>query len=210
MDRNPRNQTLLAQLSAHNPFKKELAPRLFEALKTFELDIEAIAQDRRLSAEGRRDKAKEHVQKALGVLDGLQKPIADYRKQTESLRSEIKTPSYDKTDNYAAALRRELRDRAASMSFGQRAALMSGSTRDPNFVDAVLEQAAWVSGFNIHNPNELELYETARESRLRDLNGSLMDTLEARAGVEAEIMMVVNVVRNDLQSDATDLASRAA
>jgi hypothetical protein len=210
MDRSPRNQSLLAQLAETNPFKKELAPKIFGTLKTFERDVEAIAQDRRLSAEGRRDKAKEHVQKALGVLDDLQKPIADYRKQTESLRSGIKTPGYDKGDLVAAMNRRELRDRAARMSFGQRAALMSGPTRDTNFIDAVLEQAAWVSGFNTHNPNELELYEGAKQSRLHDLNGPLMDALAARDSTESEIMMVVNVVRNDIQSDATDLASRAA
>jgi hypothetical protein len=162
-----------------------------------------------LSQEGKRDKAKERRQEALRALDDIQKPITDYRKQTASLRSGIKTPSYDKTDNYAAGLRRELRDRSAGMSFGQRSALMSGPTRDPNFIDAIAEQPAWVSGFDLHNPNELEQYEMAKESRRRDLNGELMPALEARAGVEAEIMMVVNMVRNDV-TDAADLASRAA
>ena len=87
---------------------------------------------------------------------------------------------------------------------------MSGSTRDPNFVDAVTEQAAWVSGFNLDNPNEAELFETAKESRLRDLNGPLMTALEARASVESEITMIVNMTRNDIESDAMDLSARAA
>jgi hypothetical protein len=211
MNLNPRNQSLLSQISEHNPFKK-MATAVFDIGIAFDRDVETIGQDRRLSAEGKAAKAKERVEQAMRALDDVQKPIDDYRKQTASLRSGIKTPSYDKTDNYAAGLRRELRDRSVAMSFGQKAALLSGSTRDTNFIDAVLEQAAWVSGFDIHNPNELELYKAAGESRLRDLNGSLMDALEARAGTESEIMMVVNVVRNDIndiQGDAAYLARAA-
>jgi hypothetical protein len=210
INRNPRNQSLLAQIAENNPFKRTLAQRIFDIGNAFDRDIEAINLDRRLSAEGKRDKAKGRVQEALLELDDVQKPIADYRKQTESLRSGIKTPSYDKTDGYAAGLRRELRDRSVQMSFLQKSGLMIGSGRDTNFIDAVSEQPAWVSGFDIHNPNELELYETAKQSRLRDLNGSLMDAIAARGGVESEVMMIVNVIRNDIESDAADLAARAA
>jgi hypothetical protein len=210
MNRDARNRSLLSQVSQTNPFKETLAPRAFAIGQEFEKAVADVGQDGRLSAQGKREKARGYLEKALRELDDAQKPIADYRNQTKSLRSEMKSPTYDKSDISAAMLRRELRDRAASMNFGQRAALLSGPTRDTNFVDAVLEQAAWVSGFNIHNPNELELYEEAKQSRLRDLNGPLMDALEARAGVESEIAMVVYVVRNDLESDATDLASRAA
>jgi hypothetical protein len=209
-NRGPRNQSLLAQLAATNPFKETAAPRIFEIGGAFDRDIEAIGQDRRLSQEGKAAKAKERVQEALRALDDVQKPITDYRKQTESLRSGMKAPAYDKADIVGAMNRRELRDRAALMNFGQRAALMSGPTRDPNFIDAVLEQSAWVSGFDVHNPNELELYEAARESRLRDLNGPLIDALEARGSTESEIMMVVNVVRNDIQGDRAHQANRAA
>jgi hypothetical protein len=206
----PRNQSLLQQIGGTNPFKDTLAPRIFEIGTTFDRDVEAISQDRRLSQEGKRDKAKQRVQEALRALDDVQKPIEDYRKQTESMRSGMKTPSYDKADNYAAGLRRELRDRSVAMSFGQRAALMSGPTRDPSFIDALLELPAWASGFDMHNPNEAELYEGAKQSRLRDLNGALMDALDARAGVEREVMMVLNIIKNDVTSAAADLASRAA
>lgn len=211
MNRNPRNQSLLSQISSTNPFKDTLAPRVFDIGKAFEKAVEDVGLDRRLSPEGRKDKARDHLQKALRELLDLQKQVDEYHRQTESLRAEIKAPSYDKTDIVGAMNRRELRDRSVSMSFGQKAALMgSGPTRDTNFIDAVMELPAWASGIDVYNPNESELYEGAKESRLRDLNSSLMDALEARASVEAEITMVVNMVRNDLESDASDLTARAA
>jgi hypothetical protein len=210
MNRAPRNQQILAQLSETNPFKKTVSPRAFDIGTKFDKDVEDVGRDGRLSPQGKREKAQGHHGEALQNLLALQKPFDEYCKQTESMRSGIKTPSYDKADVVGAMNRRELRDRAASMNMGQRAALMSGPKRDTNFIDALLEQPAWVSGVDVHNPNEAELYEEARQSRLRDLNGPLMDALEARASVEAEVMMVFNVVRNDIQSDGTDLASRAA
>ena len=162
----------------------EKGHRIFAIGTAFDRDFEAIGQDRRLSSEGKKEKAREHVQKAQRDLLGLQKSLDDYRKQTESLRSGMKVSIYDKSDSYAAGLRRELRDRAVAMTFGQKAALMSGSTRD--FVDAVLEQAAWVSGFDTFNPNELELYEAAKAERLRDLHGQLIGQIEERDAVERE------------------------
>jgi hypothetical protein len=209
MNRHPRNESLLKQLAEHNPFR-DTAERVFGIGVDFDREMEAIGQDRRLSQEGKKERAREHARKALGSLLDLQKSVDSYHQESERLRSSMKTPTYDKSDNYAAGLRRELRDRAVAMSFGQKSALMSGATRDPSFIDAVTEQPGWVSGFNLHNPNEAELFETAKQSRLADLNGDLMAALEARASVEAEIAMVIDIVRNDLESDATDLASRAA
>jgi hypothetical protein len=210
MNRHPRNIQLLAQLSEHNPFKAELAHRVFAIGNELERAVEAVGQDGRLSAQGKMQQARSCLEKALRELDDVQKPITDYRKQTASMRSGMKAPTYDKADVVGAMNRRELRDRAASMNFGQRAALMSGPTRDTNFIDALLEQPAWVSGIDVHNPNEQEQYEAAKESRLRDLNGPLMDALEARDRTESEIAMIINVVKNDLESDAVDLAARAA
>ncbi len=210
MNRDPRNQSLLSQISETNPFRETLAPRFFAIGNDFEKAVEAVGQDGRLSAQGKREKARGCLEKALRELDDAQKPIADYRKQTASLRSGMKTPTYDKADVVGAMNRRELRDRSYTMTFGQRAALMQGPTRDANYIDAVDEQPAWASGFDMNNPNERELFEEAKQSRLRDLNGELMAALEARASVESEVAMILNVVRNDLESDATDLASRAA
>jgi hypothetical protein len=95
--------------------------------------------------------------------------------------------------------RRELRDASRAMSFGQRAALMSGPTRDKDFVDSVLEQAAWVSGINTYDPGELELYEAAKAERLRDLHGPLIDQIEERDAVESEARMILDVARDDLK-----------
>jgi hypothetical protein len=209
-NRNPRNQHLLSQISEKNPLKSTVAERAFDIGRAFDRDVEAIGIDRNLSQEGKKGKAKARAHKALLELQDAQKLIDGYHRETESMRSGIKVPSYDKTDVVGAMNRRELRDRSVHMSFGQHTALMSGQTRDPNFIDAVMELPAWASGFDLHAPNVLELWEAARQSRLRDLNGSLMDALEARATVESEAAMAVNIVLNDIQSDATDLSSRAA
>lgn len=210
MNRDPRNQHLLSQVSSTNPFKDTLAPRVFAIGNDFEKAVEDVGLDRRLSQEGKKDKARVHLQKALRELDDIEKPVADYRKQTESMRSGMKKPSFDKTDDYTRELHRELRDRSVSMTPGQRAGLMSGPGRDEDFIDALMERKPWVSGVNVNDPGELEIYEAAKESRLRDLNGPLMDALAARAGLEAEIKMVIDVVRGDLESDAADLTVRAA
>jgi hypothetical protein len=212
MNRNPRNQSLLAQLSATNPFRETLAPRVFAIGNDFEKAVEAVGQDGRLSQQGKKEKARSHLEKALRELDDAQKPIADYRNQTASLRSEMKAPTYDKSDIVGAMNRHKMLDRSVAMTAGQRAGLMTGKTRSVAFVDAIFEFAddPWMAGINIHDPGEREIFEAAREERLRDLNGPLMDALEARASVESEIAMVIDIVRNDLESDATDLASRAA
>jgi hypothetical protein len=212
MNRNPRNQHLLSQISETNPFKAELAHRIFAIGADFERAVEAVGQDRRLSQEGRKDAARIHLQKALRELDGLQKQVDAYGTETASMRSGIKAPTYDKSDVVAALGRQELRAASRAMTSGQRAAHLAGPTRSKAFVDALLEFAddAWMSGVDVFNPNEAELFEEARQSRLRDLNGPLMTALEARAGVESEIAMVIDIVRNDLESDATHLAARAA
>jgi hypothetical protein len=64
------------------------------------------------------------------------------------------------------------------------------------------ELEPWCSGFDVFNPNERELYEAARESRLRDLHGSLLDTIGEREAMEREVLMVANVLHNDLEQDA--------
>jgi hypothetical protein len=201
MNRGPRNQLILARIPETNPFKGTLAQAFFGVGNAYDRDVEAIAEDRRWSAEGKREKVKALRQEALDKLTGLQKSIDDHRRQSENMRAGLKAPSYDKADIVGAMNRRELRDRAASMTMGQRAALMSGPTRDKDFIDAITEQAPWVSGVDVHNPNERELYEAARESRLRDLNGELIAALEARSNTEAEIMMIANIVTTDVKGD---------
>lgn len=209
MNRHPRNASLLAQLAETNQFRP-LAERAFDIENDFEKAMEAVGLDRNLSPQGKKEKAQGHLHKALHDLVNLQKPVDEYRKQTASLRSEMKTPTFDKADDYAARLRRELRDRSCTMTPGQRAGLMTGPNRSVEFIDALLEQPGWVSGINIHEKGEREIFESAKEERLRDLNGPLVTALEARASVESEIAMVIDIVRNDLENDAAQLASRAA
>jgi hypothetical protein len=197
MNRHPRNQSLLARISKTNPFLETLVPAFFAVGTAYDRDAEAIAEDRRWSAEGKQTKVKERRQEALDKLAELQKPITDYHTESERTRAGIKQPAHDKADVSAAMLRRELRDRSLTMTFGQRTMRM----KDKAFRDAVLEMPPWVSGFNESEPNELALYEEAKQAQLRDLNGPLLDALEARANVEAEVMMIVNIVTNDIKGD---------
>ena len=196
MNRHPRNASLLSQISKTNPFL-ERAQEFFAVGNGYDRDIEDIAQDRRLSAEGKREKVKARRQEALDKLADLQKSIDDHRKESERMRAGIKKPAYDKTDLVAAMNRRELRDRSLTMTFGQRTMRMT----DKTFRDAVLEFEPWVSGFNESEPNELALYKEAKAEQERDLNGPLMDALEARGNKEAEIMMISNIVTTDVKGD---------
>jgi hypothetical protein len=160
MNRHPRNASLLARISKTNPFL-ERAQAFFGIGNSYDRDLEEIAQDARLSPEGKRERVKERRQEALGKLAELQKPITDYHRESERLRAGIKQPSYDKTDVVAALARRELRDRSVLMTSGQRAGKLSGPHRSVAFIDAVLEfeDDPWMSGIDIFNPNEVEIFE---------------------------------------------------
>jgi hypothetical protein len=133
----------------------------------------------------------------------LRKPIDEHIAKTEQMLAGAKTPSY-KPDSLDAW---KLRDRAEKMSFGQRAMRMVGEHRDVAFREAILAFAPWVSGFDVNNPNDLELLETAKQEQFHDLNGSLLDTVAARKTTESEALMPVNVVRGDIQ-EISGLQSR--
>jgi hypothetical protein len=213
INRKPRNQSLMARISATNPLRDTVAQRAFQILNNFEKDIAAIGEDGRSSAAWKQELAKQRVKKAQDeLLNDVEKPIADYRKQTESMRSGMKAPTYDRTDLVAAQNRQRYLDRFVGLSFGQKSALMSGPRRSVGLIDSILEfkDDPWMAGINIDNPNEREAFEMMKQERSRDLNGSLMDALEARAGNESEIAMIANVVKNDIASDAADLTARAA
>jgi hypothetical protein len=198
MSTNSKYFQLLQQIEK-NPLKPKVAAA-FDIVSDFALDAEAVGLDRRLSQEGKRDKTQGNLRKALRDLRDLRKTALDeHHAKTESMRAAVKRPTFDKSDVVGAMNRRELRDAARAMSFGQRAALMSGPTRDKDFVDAVLEQAAWVSGINTYDPGELALYEGAKAERLRDLHGSLLDQIEERDAVESEAQMILDVARGDLK-----------
>jgi hypothetical protein len=189
----------LLQQIEKNPLRPKVAAAV-DIVTDFALDAEAVGLDRRLSPEGKRDKAQGNLKKALRDLRDTRKTALDeHHAKTESLRAKVERPAFDKSDVVAAMNRRELRDASRAMSFGQRAALMSGPTRDKDFVDAVLEQAAWVSGINTYDPGELALYEGAKAERLRDLHGPLLDAIAERDAIESEAQMILDVAHNDLK-----------
>jgi hypothetical protein len=208
-NRNPRNLQLLSQISDLNPFKKTIAPRVFDIGHDMERDVEAIfARDatgqslrRDLSPEGKRDEALKAARRAIRDLRDIKKPLEEYHAKTETMRAEATLPAYDK-GGYASRLRRELRDRSFAMTVGQRAGLLTGPNRSTEFIDALLELPAWASGIDIYSPDQLEIYKIAKEERLRDLYGPLLDTVADREGVEKETMMILNVVRGDIQNDS--------
>jgi hypothetical protein len=135
--------------------------------------MERVGADRRLSAEGRADATRDLLKKAIRDLRDIQTPLKEHRAKTEEMRATVKRPAFDKTDIAAALARREIRDVSRAMTSGQRAAKLAGPTRSIAFVDALLEfeDDPWMAGVDVFNPNELEIYEIAKQERLRDLHG---------------------------------------
>jgi hypothetical protein len=212
MSKHPRNLLLLQQIPESNPFKK-LAPRAFDIGDDYEKDRESIfGKDERgvelrrdLSPEGKRDEAQKAIRRAIRDLRDLQKPLDEFRSKTAEMNAAAKKlPAFDKTDIVGAMNRREIRDASRAMTFGQRAAKLSGSARSVAFIDAVLEHVddPWMSGIDIFNPNELQVFEEAKQSRLQDIHGPLLSTIAAREAVESEALMVANVVLGDLAADS--------
>jgi hypothetical protein len=200
INRNPRNQSLLRQISEANPFKT-LAPAFFDISGGFTKEMEAVRAKQDLSVKGKRNKARDHLREALRIRRDRKKPIAEFHAKTEAMRAQVRLPDYDKTDNYAARLRAEMRDKSYDMTAGERMALMSGPNRIAYF-DAISEQPLFMSG--LREKGELDVYAATKEERLRELCGPLQDAIAARDGSEREILMVDDMLRNDLLSDSLD------
>lgn len=175
----------LLQQTEKNPLAKKVAAS-FDIADDFRRDVERIAADRRLSAEGRRDATLDLSRKAIRDLRDLRKPLDEHHAKTESMRAKVKAPSFDKTDIVAAMARRELRDRSVAMSPGQRAGKLTGPHRSVALLDAVLEFAddPWMSGIDIYDKSQLDVFEIARQERLRDHHGALLDEIDARDAEE--------------------------
>ena len=56
-----------------------------------------------------------------------------------------------------------------------------------------------MAGVDIFNPNELQIFEEARERRLRDLHWPLLDQVAERENTLEEVQMVIDVARGDVQ-----------
>jgi hypothetical protein len=185
----------LLQQIEKNPLRPKVA-RAVDILSDFKLEMERVAVNRNFSPEGRRNEAQKTLRRALRDLRDTRKTALDeYHSKTETLRASKKLAAYDKPDSLD---RWKLRDRSLTMTFGQKAMRMTGPHRDKAFRDAVLEFAPWVSGFDEFEPNELKLYQEAKEEQDRELNGPLSDTITAREAVESEALMILDVVRGDI------------
>jgi hypothetical protein len=200
----------LMQQTEKNPLRPSVA-RAFDLADDFKKDVESIyARDvngnelrRDLSPEGKRGEAQKHLRRALRDLRDLQKPLDEYRAKPATMRAAAKRPAYDKTDLAGVMNRREYRDRSVLMTSGQRAGKMTGPTRSLAFLDAVLEfeDDPWMSGIDIFNPNELQIYEAAKQERLRDFHGPLIDQADERDATESEVRdLIVAVARGDIQN----------
>jgi hypothetical protein len=207
MSTNLKYFQLLQQIEK-NPFAKTVAPAVFDIASDHRRDMEVVGADRRLSPEGKWDAAQKHLRKALRDLRDIQKPLEEYHAKTETMRASKKLAVYDKTDVVGAMNRIHLSNRSLTMTFGARAMRMTGPHLDKAFRDAVLEFAPWVSGFDEFEPNELKLYEEAKQERDRELNGPLLDQIAERDSIESEVRdLIVAVARVDIQ-DASGLSGR--
>jgi hypothetical protein len=191
----------LLQQIANNPLRPKVAAAV-DIVADFEKDMEAIGLDRRLSVEGKRDKAQGNLKKALRDLRDTRKTALDeHHAATETLRAKVKAPAFDPKDVVGALLRKEVRDASRAMTAGQRAAKLAGPTRSKAFIDAVLEfdEDPWMSGVNVFDPGEVAIFEEAKAERLRSLFGPLLDQIAERDGVESQAKMILDVARADLK-----------
>ncbi|HXB78061.1 MAG TPA: hypothetical protein VNX23_11775 [Bradyrhizobium sp.] len=133
VNRSSRNHQLLSQVGAKNPFKK-LAIDLLDVSSGFAKGMEAVRAKRGLSAEGKRDEARDLVRKALRTRQDLRKPLAQYNAQTEAMAAKVKLPDLDRTDEYAVRLHFRMLDLSYDMTPLERMGLMTGPGRDPDFI----------------------------------------------------------------------------
>jgi hypothetical protein len=197
MNRGPRNHQLLSQIGEKNPFKA-LAQVFFDLSGAFAKDLEAVGAKQDLSVKGKRDAARDHLRKALRSRRDSMKQLEEHRARTAAMSAQVRLPDYDKTDNYGARLRAEMRDKSYDMTPQERMGLMSGPDRIAYF-DSISEQPLFMSG--IREKGELDVYAGLKTERLRDFHGQLQDTIAKRQSTESEILSVDNMVLNDLASD---------
>jgi hypothetical protein len=197
MNRGPRNQSLLRQISEANPFKT-VAAAFFDISGGFAKEMEAVGAKQDLSVKGKRDKARDHLRKALRARQDRLKPIAEFHAQTERMKAKVRLPDYDRADDYSARLRAEMRDKSYDMTPLERMGLMSGPDRIAYF-DAISEQPLFMSG--LREKGELDVYAGLKEARLAELHGPLQAVIAERQSRESEILMVDNTVLNDLAAD---------
>src|ERR1700730_5437609 len=88
----------LLQRIEKNPLRPKVAAAV-DIVTDFALDAEAVGLDRRLSPEGKRDKAQGNLKKALRDLRDTRKTALDeHHAKTEAMRAAVKRPAFDKSD----------------------------------------------------------------------------------------------------------------
>jgi hypothetical protein len=196
-NRNPRDLQILSQIPDSNPFKRTLVPALSNISRGFAKSMEDVRLSRK-SPEWKQDEARGHLRKALGTRQDRLKPFDEFRARTAAMSAQVRLPEYDRTDDYAARLRAEMRDKSYDMTPLERIGLLTGPNRIVYF-DAISEQPLFMSG--LREKSELDVYAALKEERLREHCGPLQDAIAVRKGTESEILMVDNMVFNDLRDD---------
>jgi hypothetical protein len=194
INRAPRDQSLLSQISKTNPFAN-LGPVFLGIRDGFLKDKEAARQNRDLSPK----RVQDHLRKALGARQDRLKPLRRYDAETAAMQARVRLPDLDKS-SYAARLRRETRDKSYyNMTPGERMGLLTGPGRDPDYFDCVREQKPWHSGFR--EKGELDVLAMAETERLAELHAPLQTAIAARKSNSDEILMIANTLLNDLAED---------
>lgn len=107
-----------------------------------------FAGNKNLSAEGVSDAVRRFL--AIGVVPELRRAealVAQKREALQESRSKAGQPQIDRSDEMAAAHRKEAREYLRSLSHGERAALLT-SDPDPLFLEAALEVPNALTGIN--------------------------------------------------------------
>src|SRR5258706_8204523 len=137
--------------------------------------MEAVRAKRDLSAEGKKNAARDHLREALRARQDRKKSIAEFHAQTERMEAKVKLPDLDRTDEYAVRMHFRMLDLSYDMTPLERMGLMTGPGRDPDFIDAVSREKPWVSG--IREKSELDVLAQAKQERLAERHGPLQDTI---------------------------------
>jgi hypothetical protein len=193
-----RNGLLLNRLDRHaaHPATAELrkaAENCFTVAQNFANYCDELAQDRFLTADGKRAKLAEARTKYEREMETARAPIDSAAKGVERLRGQIKLAPIDRTDAVAEMRRAELRTYMRSLSEPARMGALLAPQPDPQILDAVLDAPAALSGVSA------EHYALAKTAREKQLHGAKLDAVEALQEIIGEANAAAAVARNDLR-----------
>ena len=191
---NARNEKLIERYAAH-PLRAEVELALITAERFGERSA-AIAADKNLSPEGRKNKGAAELRSALRSVREAGAPIDEMRAKLRAEFASITTAPIDKSDLAGALARQELRAHIRTLPLGERAALLTGDKADPRFTDAVLEQPAQISGL------DQNFYDRVRDERLEALHPQASFRAEKLSDEIAEAEAGLEIARQDLQRDS--------